>query len=182
MVRWIISGGYTDWVADSDRTHALPADRDRFRITSEALDVAAVAALVAVPDCGAVATFVGIVRDRNAGRRVLRLDYECYEPLAVRAFGRIGLEAAEAWPSVRLAIVHRVGTLAIGEASIVIAAASPHRTQAFAACRYAIERVKQIAPIWKREHFDGGEVWIEGATADPADDTARRQAMTRACA
>ena len=80
-------------------------------------------------------------------------------------FERIGVEAAERWPSASLAIHHRIGRIAIGEASVVIAAASAHRADAFAACRYAIERVKQIAPVWKHEHFEGGDVWIEGATA-----------------
>ena len=114
------------------------------------------------------------MRDHNAGRRVLWLDYEAYEPLAVKAFERIGEEAADRWPAARLAIHHRIGRLEIGEASVVIAAASPHRAEAFAACRYAIERIKQIAPIWKHEHFDGGDVWIEGATADPRTRTRAR--------
>jgi molybdopterin synthase catalytic subunit len=82
---------------------------------------------------------------------------------------------------VRLAIHHRTGTLKIGEASVVIAAASPHRADAFCACRYAIERVKQIAPVWKHEHFEGGDVWIEGATANPDDEPARQLAFERAC-
>ena len=98
---------------------------------------------------------------------MLWLDYEAFAPLAVKAFEQIGDEAAETWPGARLAIHHRTGRVAIGEASVAIAAASPHRADAFAACRYAIERIKQIAPIWKHEHFEGGEVWIEGATADP---------------
>jgi molybdopterin synthase catalytic subunit len=111
---------------------------------------------------------------------VLFLDYECYEPLAVKAFERIGEESAETWPAARLAISHRTGRLEIGEASVVIAAASPHRADAFAASRYAIERIKQIAPIWKHEHFEGGDVWIEGATADPDNDQARQDALARA--
>jgi molybdopterin synthase catalytic subunit len=153
----------------------------RFLVTADPLDPAALASAVAAPECGAVATFVGLVRDHNASRRVLWLDYEAYGPLAVRAFEQIAREAAERWPSTRLAIQHRVGRLAIGEASIAIAAASPHRADAFAASRYAIERIKQIAPIWKHEHFDGGDVWIEGATADPLDEAARRVAFERAC-
>ena len=155
--------------------------RDLFRVTADPLDIASLAALVSGSGCGAVATFAGLVRDRNAGRRVLWLDYEAYAPLAVKAFERIGQEAARAWPSARLAIAHRVGRLEIGETSVAIAAASPHRADAFAACRYAIERIKQIAPIWKHEHFEGGEVWIEGATADPDDETARQAAVARAC-
>jgi molybdopterin synthase catalytic subunit len=152
----------------------------RFRITSEPLDVAATAAEVETARSGAVTMFVGLVRDHNAGRQVIRLEYECYEPLAIKSFERIASEAEAHWPDVRLAIVHRVGTLGIGEASVAIAAASPHRAEAFAACRYAIERVKQIAPIWKREHFEGGEVWVEGATADPDNENARQQAVARA--
>jgi molybdopterin synthase catalytic subunit len=153
----------------------------RFRICAEPLDAAAVTAVVSGPDCGAVATFLGLVRNHNAGRQVVRLDYEAYEPLAIRAFEQIEREARERWPSVTLAIHHRIGRLVIGEASVVIAAASPHRADAFAASRYAIERVKQIAPIWKHEHFEGGEVWIEGATADPLDEAARQAAFERAC-
>ena len=153
----------------------------RFRVGAEPLDAGAVAALVAASDCGAVATFVGLVRDHNAGRRVQWLDYEAYEPLAVKAFAQIDREARDRWPSIRLAIHHRIGRLAIGDASVAIAAASPHRADAFGACRYAIERIKQIAPIWKHEHFEGGDVWIEGATADPHDETARRTALERAC-
>ena len=152
-----------------------------FAVTADPLDPAAVAALVARSGDGAVTTFIGLVRDHNLGRRVLWLDYEAFAPLAVKAFERIGDEAAGRWPDVRLAIHHRSGRVAIGEASVAIAAASPHRADAFAACRYAIERVKQIAPIWKHEHFEGGEVWIEGATADPADEDARQTAFERAC-
>ncbi len=149
-------------------------------MTRDPLDIARTTAVVSAGDCGAVATFVGLVRDHNAGRRVLFLDYECYEPLAVKAFARVADESAETWPDARLAIAHRIGRLRIGEASVVIAAASPHRADAFAACRYAIERIKQIAPIWKHEHFEGGDVWIEGATADPDNDGARRDALARA--
>jgi molybdopterin synthase catalytic subunit len=102
--------------------------------------------------------------------------------LAVRTIERILQEARDAWPSARLGLHHRIGRLEPGDASVVIAAASPHRADAFAATRYAIERVKQIVPIWKREHFDGGEVWLEGATADPEDAGARDKAYRIACA
>jgi molybdopterin synthase catalytic subunit len=151
----------------------------RFRLTADPLDANAVVAVVSSADCGAVTTFVGLVRDDNAGRRVLWLDYEAYEPLALKAFARIDEEAGERWPSIGLAIHHRLGRVEIGEPSIVIAAASPHRPEAFAACRYAIERIKQIAPIWKHEHFDGGAVWIEGATADPTDEDVRRMGFAQ---
>lgn len=151
-------------------------------VTAAPLDLPALLAAVARDGDGAVASFSGIVRNHNQGRRVRFLEYEAYEPLAVKALQRIVDEAAGAWPGTRLAMHHRVGRLEIGEASVVIAAASPHRADAFAACRYAIERVKQIVPIWKREHFEGGETWIEGAVADPEDETARQRAYQIACA
>lgn len=130
---------------------------------------------------GAVTTFLGLVRNHNVGRKVHHLEYEAYEPLAVRAFERISTEIQATWPDVKLALHHRIGRIEIGGASVAIAAASPHRGHAFSACRYAIERVKQIAPIWKREFFEGGDVWIEGATADPDDAAARAEAERVAC-
>ena len=130
---------------------------------------------------GAVATFLGLVRAENAGHRVSFLVYEAYDALAVKSFERIIDEARDAWPSVAVAIHHRTGRLLIGDTSVAIAAASPHRADAFAACRYAIERLKQIAPIWKHEHFEGGAVWIEGAVTHPDDNDAREEARRRAC-
>jgi molybdopterin synthase catalytic subunit len=131
---------------------------------------------------GAVVTFLGLVRNHNVGRRVRYLEYEAYEALAVKVFERIAAEIRQRWPDTRLALHHRVGRLEIGQASVAIVVRSPHRGNAYAACRYAIERVKQIAPIWKREFFDGGDVWIEGATADPDDERARAEAERIACA
>jgi molybdopterin synthase catalytic subunit len=131
---------------------------------------------------GAVVTFLGLVRNHNVGRRVHYLEYEAFEPMAVKAFERISTEVRERWPGATVALHHRIGRLEIGEASVAIAAASAHRRDAYAACRYTIERVKQIAPIWKREFFDGGDVWIEGATADPEDRDALAQAERAACA
>jgi molybdopterin synthase catalytic subunit len=151
-------------------------------VTSAPLDSEALVALVDKKGDGAVVTFAGLVRDHNQGRQVQFLEYEAYEPLAIRALQRIVDEARELWPGARVAVHHRLGRVEIGEASIVIAAASPHRADAFAACRYTIERVKQIVPIWKREHFEGGDVWLEGATADPDDEAAREKAYRTACA
>ena len=131
---------------------------------------------------GAIASFIGLVREQNQGRRVSFLEYEAYEPLAVRALQLIIDEAVTHWADTRLGVHHRIGRLELGEASIVIVAASPHRAHAFAACRYTIERVKQIVPIWKHEHFEGGDVWLEGATADPDDEVARETARRIACA
>ena len=178
----LLWAGYTDNVAGIIEKAASSPVRDvRFQITTEPLDVGRISEVVSAAGCGAVATFVGLVRDHNMGRRVLYLDYECYEPLAVKAFARIAEESLATWPDARLAIAHRMGRLQVGDASVVVAASSPHRADAFAVCRYAIERVKQIVPIWKHEHFEGGEVWIEGATADAWDDSARAAALERAC-
>jgi molybdopterin synthase catalytic subunit len=148
-----------------------------FTISATPLDIEAAVREVSRPDCGGIATFVGTTRDHHAGRRVLYLEYDAYAPLAIRAFERIAAETVERWPDTSLAIHHRVGRVEIGETCVVIAAASPHRAGAFAAARYAIERVKQIAPIWKRERFEGGEEWIEGSTAHPDDEVARGRAV-----
>jgi molybdopterin synthase catalytic subunit len=125
---------------------------------------------------------LGLVGGENLGRRVRFLEYEAYDALALKVLARIEQEARAQWPSATVGIHHRTGRVEIGEASIAIVAASAHRADAFAVCRYAIERVKQIAPIWKREFFDGGDVWIEGATADPEDAAARAEAERVACA
>lgn len=163
----------------------------RFAVTSDPLDVGRLVAAVmrdedsdtSAPSetSGAVATFVGLVREWNLGRRVVSLQYEAHGRLAIKTFERIDREIRERWAGARLALHHRVGRLSVGEVSVVIAAAAPHRAEAFSACRYAIERVKQIAPIWKHEFFEGGDVWIEGRAADPDDQAARAEAMRRAC-
>ena len=151
-------------------------------ITTTTLDTEALVRALDTTGIGAVTTFIGLVRDHNLGRRVLHLEYEAYEALAVKGLDRIVSESLEQWPSVRVAIHHRIGRMEIGDASVAIAAASPHRGEAFAASRYAIERIKQIVPIWKHEYFEGGDVWIEGATADPDNTEARAQALKIACA
>jgi len=151
-------------------------------ITTSPLDQDALLRELDTTGVGAVAVFLGLVRDNNKGRKVLFLDYEAYDALALRGLDLIVAEVTEKWPAVRLAIHHRIGKMQIGEASVVIAAASPHRADAFAASRYAIERIKQIVPIWKHEYFEGGDVWIEGATADPDNAAARQEALRIACA
>jgi molybdopterin synthase catalytic subunit len=157
---------------------------NRFAVSSAPIEAAAVAALANRGDPGgdgAVVLFIGRVRNEHLGRRVVALEYEAYEPMAVRVFARIADEAAAEWPMASLAIHHRVGRLAVGEVSVVIAAGSPHRAEAFAACRYAIERIKQVAPVWKREWFADGDAWAEGAAVDPNDEGARQVARQRAC-
>jgi molybdopterin synthase catalytic subunit len=153
-------------------------------VTSAVLDAVKLSQRVCAdnPSEGAVVTFAGLVRNLNQGRPVLYLEYEAYEPLAVKALERIVVEAHEQWPTTRLGLHHRIGRLELGEASIIIVGSSPHRAAAFAATRYAIERVKQIVPIWKREYFEGGDTWLEGAVADPDDESAREKAYRIACA
>jgi molybdopterin synthase catalytic subunit len=157
---------------------------DRLAIGPEPIDLDVLIRAVSGDDPGshgAIVTFVGTVRGENKGRRVTRLEYEAYEPLALRAFAIIADEVAANWPTARVAFRHRTGSLSLGEASVAIASASPHRSEAFAACRYVIERLKQVAPVWKHEFFEGGEDWIEGATADPHDAAARQEAFRRSC-
>ena len=164
----------------------------RFAVSHDVLDAGAVAATVGPdfrpgdsrdsPGVGALIVFSGLVRGANQGRQVLRLDYEGYDAMIVRVFERIADEIAAQWPGAACAIHHRLGTLAIGDVSIVIATASAHRAAAYSVNRYAIERVKQIAPIWKHEYFEGGDVWIEGAIAGEDDEAARKKALVTACA
>ena len=151
------------------------------KITQSPINTQELADFVADPTAGAMATFVGMTRNTNEGRQVTSLEYECYPGMAEKEMEKIAAEVLRRWPIKKIAMVHRLGRVDIGEASVAIAAASPHRSEAFAACRYAIERIKQVAPVWKHEHFEGGDVWIEGATADPGDDAARRTAFERAC-
>jgi len=161
---------------------------DRLAIVNAPLSLDALAAEVEAAarsrgeGCGAVGCFLGVVRARHQGRAVRYLEYEAYDVLAIKVFEQIEAEARDQWPGAILGLTHRVGRLSIGEASVAIAVATAHRAEAFQACRYAIERVKQIAPVWKHEFFEDGDAWVEGATADPADLDARREALARACA
>jgi molybdopterin synthase catalytic subunit len=138
----------------------------RARLVREAIDIASLSA--ATPADGALCLFVGVVRDRNAGRPVLRLEYEAYEEMALPLMEEIASEAVRLHPVTRIQLVHRLGTLAIGEASVVVAVSSPHRSEAFAACRFAIDALKSRVPIWKKEHYADGSAWLEGpATKAP---------------
>jgi len=112
------------------------------------------------PAAGAVVTFLGTTRNVNEGRRVVRLEYEAFIPMAVREMRTLAAEAARRWSVRKVAIVHRVGLVPVGEASVGIAVSAGHRRAAFAACHWLIDRLKEIVPIWKREHFRGGQVWI----------------------
>ena len=130
------------------------------RVTDQPLDARETEAAVADPSCGAVLTFTGQVRDNARGQAVTELAYEAYAEAAETMMTGIAGEITERWGIERLAIVHRVGVLGPGEASVVISVASPHRPEAFDACRHAIERLKEIVPIWKKEHYRDGSTWI----------------------
>jgi len=136
-------------------------------IGREPIDVGALEREVADPAAGAIVSFTGTTRRDNAGRKVLRLEYEAYEPMALSEMRKLAIEAAERWKIVRIAIAHRVGVVEIGETSVAIAVSAAHRGEAFEACRFAIDRLKEIVPIWKKEHFEGGEVWIGCQTSHP---------------
>lgn len=137
-----------------------------FQIVEEPIDAAAVTGLVASPAAGAVCTFIGTTRDHHEGRHVFRLEYEAYPEMAVAEMRKIGETASQRWPIEKIAITHRIGVVPVGEASVVIAVSSAHRQAAFEACHFAIDRLKEVVPIWKKEHYDGGEIWIGSQKGD----------------
>lgn len=135
---------------------------DYFAIVEEPIDEAQLRQVVEDPGAGAILSFVGVTRNQTGGRQVEYLDYEAYPEMATKRMAAVAAEIRARWPSVKgVALVHRVGRLEIGEASIGIAVSTPHRAEAFAACRYAIDRSKEHLPIWKKEVWQGGEAWIE---------------------
>ena len=133
------------------------------RLQTGPIDLSALAADARGDGDGAVSLFLGTVRNVNAGRRVLFLEYEAYTGMAEREMERIASEAIARFAVTRVAVVHRVGRVEISESSVAIAVAAPHRAAAMDACRFVIDTLKASVPIWKREHFVGGAVWIEGA-------------------
>lgn len=134
------------------------------RITRDPIDAAALLREVVSPADGAALLFWGVVRDENDGRAVTGLEYEAYAPMAERVLTEIAAEAQERWPVGTVAVVHRIGKLGIGDASIGVAVASPHRAEAYDASRFVIEQVKRRVPIWKREAYaDGSGEWLAGA-------------------
>lgn len=129
-------------------------------LTRDRLEPDAVTATVRDGANGAACTFLGVTRDETDGRRVLYLEYEAYEEMAGKLLSRIADDILERWNVRHVAIAHRFGRLEIGEISLVVAIGSPHRAEAFAACQYAVDRIKQDVPIWKKEVFEDGEVWV----------------------
>lgn len=129
-------------------------------ITRDPIKIEEIYQKVVRRDAGAVTTFVGTVRELTHGKKTLYLEYEAYESMALKKMEQIVVEMKERWPVVEVAMAHRIGRLEITDIAIAIAVSSPHRPEAYEANRYAIERVKELVPIWKKEHWDDGEEWI----------------------
>ena len=138
------------------------ASEDFFRITRAPISAAEFARQLSAPEDGAVVVFEGIVRNHSRGRSTLYLEYEAYEPMAIRKMEELGCEAKQKFAIDGIGVVHRLGRLEIGETSVAIVVTAEHRRAAFEACQYAIDRLKQVVPIWKKEYFADGAVWAEG--------------------
>src|SRR2546426_2388431 len=138
-----------------------------FRITRTPIALDRLVATVGDPAAGAVVTFLGTTRNENAGRRVIRLEYEAFTRMAEREMRALAAEAKRRWPIRKVAMVHRTGVVAVGKASVGIAVSAGHRAEAFEACHWLIDRLKEIVPIWKREHFRGGQIWIGAQQGGP---------------
>jgi len=136
-------------------------------ITRDEIDVLKVAESVATDTSGALVTFVGTVRQDRRARKLLRLEYDAYPEMASAKLEQVRQEVLQLWPASKVSIVHRFGSMAVGEVSVAIAVSCPHRQQAFDACEYAIDRLKEIVPIWKKEVFEDGAEWVE-SPAPPA--------------
>jgi MoaE-MoaD fusion protein len=152
-----VSGGAGPW------THLIEDPAGHFfALTREMIDVAALRNRILLREDGGIVVFEGVVRNNSAGRPTRFLDYECYESMAVHVMATIGRELAAAHEISRVAMVHRLGRMEIGEASVVIVVTAPHRRPAFDAALEGINRLKKLVPVWKKEHFQDGEVWVEG--------------------
>jgi molybdopterin synthase catalytic subunit len=138
---------------------------DMIRLTEDLIDYHRLTEQVRRPDCGAVVTFLGTVRDLTDGRLTTALDYEAYPDMAAKKMAEIERETRDRWPVGEMALVHRLGHLEVGEVSVAVAVSCPHRAQAFEACRYAIDRLKELVPIWKKENWaDGSSEWVHPGT------------------
>ena len=138
-----------------------------FRVTDQPLILQELIDFVSDPEAGAIATFIGTTRNNNDGRKVIALDYEAYTAMAEKELLRLGEDAKNQWPICRMAIVHRIGPVQITQPSVMIAVSAAHREAAFAACRFAIEEIKRTVPIWKKEVYEGGEIWIGSQSGQP---------------
>jgi molybdopterin synthase catalytic subunit len=140
-------------------------NQDFFELTTHPIDVGDVARRVVPPECGATVTLDGYAREWTRGRRTLHLVYEAYAPMALNEMRHLGVQVHQKFDIAHLGIVHRTGRVNIGDTSVVIAVSAPHRRAAFEACEWAIRELKRTVPIWKKEFFEDGEVWVEGEGA-----------------
>ena len=152
---------------DGDEVAFMPpvsggASKDFFRTTRDAISAAELARQLSAPEDGAVVVFEGIVRNHSRGRATLYLEYEAYEPMAIHKMEELGREAKQKFAIDGIGMIHRLGRLEIGETSVAIIVTAEHRRAAFEACQFAIDRLKQVVPIWKKEYFADGAVWAEG--------------------
>ena len=141
-------------------TNQPELDHSLFEVTSEPLLSDSLVAAVLTPSDGAVVTFVGTVRDNHMDRAVTALEYEAYPEMAEAEMRRIGVEMIAKWGLHGIAIRHRVGRLEVGDTSVIIAVSAPHRQAAFAACSEALDKLKDTVPVWKKEYFSDGEIWV----------------------
>ena len=153
-----VSGGS----GSADVSSATVASQDFFELTTDPIDVGAIARRVVPPQCGATVTLDGYAREWTEGRRTVCLVYEAYAPMAVAEMKKLGEQAHGKFEIAHIGIVHRTGRLEIGETSVMISVSAPHRRAAFEACEWAIRELKRTVPIWKKEVFEDGEVWVEG--------------------
>ena len=164
-----VSGGSSESVSASEPGKS-GSSHDFFLLTNTTIDVGAVARRVVLAECGATVTLDGYAREWTEGRRTQYLVYEAYEPMALREMQRLGREVHQRFFIAYIGIVHRTGKLEIGETSVVIAVGAQHRGAAFEACEWAIRELKRTVPIWKKEIFADGEVWVEGEGTNPVDE------------
>ena len=156
-----VSGGTA--AADATYSHEIHDDGGHFfALTRRPIDTRALVERIVAGEDGAVVNFEGIVRNNSKGRQTLYLDYECYEPMAIKKLAEIGRDIAASFAIGRIAMVHRLGRMEIGETSVAVIVTAPHRKPAFDAALEGINRLKRLVPIWKKEHFVDGEVWVEG--------------------
>lgn len=150
-------------IKDGDEIAVLPplSGGADVELTSSPISVEALAAKVKQNRHGALVTFTGTIRDNNEGHKVLAMEYEAFDEMALKKLAEVAAEVRSRWQSVDIAISHRIGNLKVGDVALVVVVGSPHRKEAFEACQYAVDRIKEIVPIWKKETRENGEVWID---------------------